>query len=219
MWALLGGLLLIIGLLVVNRRYKRLQQRTVGKFEQALAIGRRALPPWKVWGGMSGTVIAGFAGSKALGIDGIYGSLVVAFFTFLYFEHTRYPRVLITTTPHVTRVIFEGFYWTTIDIDENSHFLLDEKQLELRDEGKLRRIVLFRHVFPNIDFHALLQWLTQAQQHRTEPTKESATKIGGFRRVEGISDLFFLRQEQPILNFLLLFWVGLLIFGMKKVCG
>jgi hypothetical protein len=119
----------------------------------------------------------------------------------------------------MTRVTFEGLYWTTIDIDENSQFLLDEKQLELRDKRTLKRIMLSRQDFPNIDFHALLQWFTKVQQHRTEPIKESVTRIGGFRRAEGISDLFVLREEQPIFSFLLLFWVGLLIFGMKKVLG
>jgi len=219
MWVFLGGLLLIVSLLGADRRYKRLQQRTVGGFEQALAIGERTLPLWKVWGGMSGAVIIGFAGSKMLGIDGLYGSLVVGLFTSLYFKRTWYPRVLITTKSRLTRVTFEGFYSTTIDVDENSRILLDEKQLELREKGSPKQIVLYRQDFPNVDFHALLQWLMTAQQHRTVPPKESVTKVGGFRRAEGVSDLFFLQEEQPILNFLLLFWVGLLIFGMKKVFG
>jgi len=219
MWVLVGWLLLIIGLQVADRRYKRLRQRAMGGFEQALAVGKRVQPLWKVWGGMAGAVITGFAGSTALGIDGVYGALVVAFFMFVYFERTQYPRILISTKLHGTLVTFEELYSTSIDIDEKCRFLLDEKQLELRDERSQKRIVLIRPDFPDVDFDALYQWLTDMQRGRTVPSQGGVAAISGFRTPEGISDIFFLREEQPIRTLVLLFWVGLLIFGMKRIFG
>jgi hypothetical protein len=217
MWTVLGWLIFFLLLHIVDKRYKYLQQRAQNELEQAFAVGQRAQPLLWVWLGVSGAAVAGFVSSRALGFDGLYGSLGAALLTLAYFERRRYPKLLITTGPHGTQVAFEDLHAVTIAIDEKSRVFFDGSCLELQVEGSPKRIVLACHDFPEVDFHALWQWLTNVQRDRVAPARGRVAAIGGFRAPGGLSNLLFLREEKSLRPLLLCLWIGFLILGMKRV--
>lgn len=217
MWAILGWFLLIVGVYLMDRRYRHLRQQIPGGFKQTLAVGNRMQPLWKVWGGVSCAVITGCVSGRMLGLEGMYSAWVVAVFTLLYFERRRYPRILLTTGPHGTRVAFEDLRSTTIDISEKSQCIFDGGHLELRDEESRKRIVLSRHDFPKVDFHSLWECVMEGQRDHTAPARGNVSTIGGFRAVEGVSDLFFPREAYTGRLLLLCFWIGFLMLAMKRI--
>jgi len=217
MWTIVGGLILIALVLVLEKRNQKRQQRDPDKVEQALAVGKRVQPFWKVWGGVSGATIIGFAGGPVVGLSEIYSSIVTALLVTLYFEKRRYPKLLISSGLTVAHVIFEDLGSTELSLDDKSQFFLDGQHLELRNEGKRKQIVLFRQDFPGVDFDTLWQWLTDIQKDRSILALRKATTIKGFRASEGLLDLLSPREAWSSRPLFLFVWVGLLMQLMARV--
>jgi hypothetical protein len=163
--------------------------------------------------------MGGFFVGATVGFNGSYGALAAALLTMVYFERRHFPKLLVALGPGVTRVTLQGLRSSVIEVTDKTRLVLTGERLELQDPAGGKRVVLSRSDFPDMDFPNFWQWLTERQRDCTRPTREKIAEIAGFRAARGPSDLIAPREQQSPRRVLLIFWVLLVLLGIRQFLG